>query len=210
MIHPHTELRPIDDAIGQGVFATKRIPRGTITWTLDALDQRFSPERLAKLPPEYMEIMEHFAYPNGSGDWILCWDLARWMNHSCRPNALSTGWDIDFALRDIEAGEQLTTDYASLNVETPFDCLCGEPGCRGRITAADFEPMAPIWDKLLREAASLALSVDQPLWPFVTFKAEVRAGCQDPETIPSILGHRFDTASPGASRGGPTPGPIRS
>ena len=132
------------------------------------------------------------------------------MNHSCNPNALSTGWDIDFALRDIEAGEQLTTDYASLNVETSFDCLCGSPNCRGRISAADFEPMAPAWDKLLRESASLALSVDQPLWPFVEFKAEVRAGCQDPDTIPSILAHRHDAPPPSASRRGPTTGPAGS
>lgn len=210
MIHPHTELRAIDDAIGHGVFATKRIPRGTITWTLDSLDQRFSPERMARLGPDYLELMEHFAYPNGSGDWILCWDLGRWMNHSCNPNALSTGWDIDFALRDIEVGEQLTTDYASLNVEASFDCLCGEPNCRGRISAADFEPMAETWDKLLRESAAMCLSVEQPLWNWIENKAEVRAGCQNPETIPSILGHRRETAPPSQTGGRPAPGAARS
>jgi hypothetical protein len=31
MIHPHSELRLINDAIGQGVVATKFIPRGAIT-----------------------------------------------------------------------------------------------------------------------------------------------------------------------------------
>ena len=29
MIHPHSELRSINDAIGQGVVATRLIPRGT-------------------------------------------------------------------------------------------------------------------------------------------------------------------------------------
>jgi hypothetical protein len=210
VIHPHTELRAIDDSIGHGLFATKRIPRGTITWTLDALDQRFSPERLAELGPDYTELMEHFAYPNGSGDLILCWDLARWMNHSCNPTALSTGWDIDFALRDIEAGEQLTTDYASLNVEASFECLCGEPSCRGTISAADFEPMAEGWDKKLREAAVLALSVDQPLWSWVANPDEVRAGCRNPETIPSILAHRAEVRPRSGEFSRPGPGAADS
>ena len=32
MIHPDTELRFISPEIGFGVFATKLIPQGTITW----------------------------------------------------------------------------------------------------------------------------------------------------------------------------------
>ena len=38
-----------DTRIGWGVFATKPIPRGTITWALDALDQRFTDEQIAAL-----------------------------------------------------------------------------------------------------------------------------------------------------------------
>ena len=39
MIHPDTELRYVNDAIGYGVFATRHIPCGTITWVRDHLDQ---------------------------------------------------------------------------------------------------------------------------------------------------------------------------
>ena len=39
MIHPHTELRFINEQMGFGVFATQFIPKGTIIWALDELDQ---------------------------------------------------------------------------------------------------------------------------------------------------------------------------
>jgi hypothetical protein len=50
MVHPHTELRFVSPQIGWGVFATRLIPRGTIVWALDSLDQRFTPDQVAALP----------------------------------------------------------------------------------------------------------------------------------------------------------------
>jgi hypothetical protein len=50
MVHPDTELRFVSPAIGWGVFATRDIPTGTITWALDALDQHFSDEDMRRLP----------------------------------------------------------------------------------------------------------------------------------------------------------------
>ena len=32
---------------------------------------------------------------------ILCWDNARFVNHSCEPNCLTGGFDFEFAIRDI-------------------------------------------------------------------------------------------------------------
>ena len=46
MLHPHTELRHINQALGYGVVATRLIPRGTIIWVLDKLDQTFTRLRL--------------------------------------------------------------------------------------------------------------------------------------------------------------------
>ena len=50
MVHPHTEIRFVNDIIGWGVFASRFIPKGTIIWALDPLDQRFTPEQVATLP----------------------------------------------------------------------------------------------------------------------------------------------------------------
>lgn len=190
MIHPDTELRPIDETIGLGVFATRRIPKGTIVWTLDALDQKLGPDQLRTLGPAYRKLVERYAYPNELGHWILCWDLGRWVNHSCAPNALSTGWDFDFAVRDIEAGEQITNDYSALNLEAGFECLCGEATCRRRIRPADFERLAPGWDEQVRSAAAVAADVEQPLWQWIANKVAVRSAFANPVKVPSILRHR--------------------
>lgn len=191
MIHPHTELRVVDESIGLGVFATKRIPRGTVMWTLDALDQKFGPTELARLDKGYLKLLEHYAFPNASGDWILCWDLGRWVNHSCNPNNMSTGWNFDLAIRDIEEGEQLTSDYGSLNLEAPFRCLCGDPSCRGRIRPDDFKRFAQDWDQQVQAAAADGGKLDQPLLKWLTDKSAARTAFSQPAKIPSILRHRY-------------------
>jgi hypothetical protein len=48
MLHPDTELRFVNRTIGYGVFATRMIPRGTITWVRDRLDQAFTPAQMGR------------------------------------------------------------------------------------------------------------------------------------------------------------------
>lgn len=65
-----------------------------------------------------------------TGLLLLCADNARWINHSDDPNVDTTlplfhTQNIDRALRDIAAGEELTMDYTRAEDE-PFK---GFPGC---------------------------------------------------------------------------------
>ena len=61
------------------------------------------------------------------------------INHSCEPNCGLYGQIGLVALRDIEANEELTIDYATAgSVLEDFDCNCGTPNCRGRITDQDY------------------------------------------------------------------------
>ncbi len=56
--------------------------------------------------------------------------------HSCAPNCrISFQAMAMVALREIEVGEAITFDYATTEsaITQAFDCLCGAPGCRGRI-----------------------------------------------------------------------------
>lgn len=191
MIHPDTELRQAGEKIGLGVFATRRIPRGTIVWVLDDLDQRFDAGRIRALGPRYASLLDRYGYLNGSGERVLCWDLARWVNHSCGANAISTGWDFDIAVRDLEAGEELTNDYGCLNLERRFRCHCGEPACRRTVSPADFERLADVWDERVRGAFPELGKVPQPLWAWVKPKRAVYAGLRDPSRVPSIRSHRW-------------------
>lgn len=176
MFHPHTELRFVSESIGLGVFATQLIPKGTITWALDALDQVFPPTALDSMSPMLRGVMDKYSFTDRRGKLILCWDHARFVNHSCEANCLSPGgFDFEIAVRDIHAGEELTDDYGTLNIDHGFECLCGSKGCRGRIMPDDAVRMADTWDGLIQGAVSRIGSVKQPLWELVKDPEEVKA-----------------------------------
>jgi hypothetical protein len=63
------------------------------------------------------------------------------MNHSCEPN-LWMGDEVTVtAMRDIEAGEELTMDYACWcddGYVFTRDCGCRAEGCRGVVTGSDW------------------------------------------------------------------------
>ncbi|HTA44043.1 MAG TPA: SET domain-containing protein [Bryobacteraceae bacterium] len=189
MIHPDTELRFISREMGYGLFAAKPIPRGTITWVGDALDQIVSTERFADLPGPLRSQAYKYSYVNGRGDRILCWDHGRFVNHSCAANCLSPGFDFEIAVRDIGAGEEITDDYGTLNLEEPFDCLCHARTCRGSITPDDPLRCAPQWDASLASAFSSIPRVDQPLWELVCEKGGVSRVLAGEIPLPSVLAY---------------------
>jgi hypothetical protein len=189
MIHPATELRFISPTIGSGVFATKLIPRGTITWTQCALDRVLTTEEARALGPSYQPILERYAYQNARGDHVLCWDLGRFMNHSCRPAVLSPGFDVDVAIRDVLPGEELTCDYALLNLDDEMDCSCGAPGCRQRIRLDDPSRLLAGWDEQVRLAFASVGDVEQPLWPFLRQQDEIAAAARGDVPVPSCGRH---------------------
>ena len=65
---------------------------------------------------------------------------ADYFNHCCDPNAGLQGQIGLVALRDIAAGEQVCFDYAMSDSSDydEFECRCGAPSCRGRVTGADW------------------------------------------------------------------------
>ena len=56
-------------------------------------------------------------------------------NHSCEPNSYVNDCIKLFALRDVNAGEELTIDYGTTYISNTqnFKCLCGTESCRGQI-----------------------------------------------------------------------------
>jgi hypothetical protein len=169
LIHPHTQLRFINQAIGFGVFATRFIPRGTLTWVCDELDQIVDAGRVLALPPFYRRLLDTYTFRDRHGRHVLCWDLARFMNHSCAPCCLGPDSSFEIAVRDIQAGEELTDDYASLQLQAheSFRCHCSIPGCRQWISSADFAHCSPAWDRLIDEVMKLPAHVPQPLAPIL-------------------------------------------
>lgn len=63
-----------------------------------------------------------------------------YINHSCDPNCGLRGEITFVAMRDINANEELTFDYAMLdNEDYEFKCLCGSPNCRKIIRGHDWK-----------------------------------------------------------------------
>ncbi len=166
MIHPAAELRFVSPEVGYGVFATEPIPRGTIAWTLCRFDMIFSPIEVADLPAPYWPIIEKYGYTDADGNQILCWDNGRYVNHSCDPAMLGVGGSFDIAVRDIARGEEITCDYAGLNLTTALACRCGTSSCRGVIGGDDVLRIWPELDARIAQALRHARDVAQPLLPF--------------------------------------------
>ena len=60
-------------------------------------------------------------------------------NHSCEPNLVVRGQIIFVAVRPVEAGEELTHDWATTDDDDyELDCRCGAQTCRRVITGQDW------------------------------------------------------------------------
>lgn len=162
MIHPNTELRFISQEKGYGVVATAFIPKGTITWVQDKLDREFTPEQFAAFEPHYQSVLDTYCFRNNKGNLILCWDHSRYVNHSFHSNCLTTAYDFEIAVRDIQPGEELTDDYGYLNIDEPFRGI-DEKSRRKTVYPDDLLRYHKIWDKKIGNAFSLLGKVNQPL-----------------------------------------------
>ena len=131
------------DVHGLGVFAAKRIPKGTriIEYvgervSHDEADRRYE-EKDANDSHTFLFIVDSKTVIDAGVDG----NDARFFNHSCDPNCESTVEKRRVyieAIRDIDAGAELTYDYQIQredddpdNIDEVFACRCGFPKCRG-------------------------------------------------------------------------------
>ena len=163
MLHPDTKLQHINSKKGYGIIATRYIPKGTVTWVRDELDQVISPQRYHELGADYQELLETYSYRDRKGDYILCWDLARYINHSSISNCLTTAYEFEIAVRDIYPGEELTDDYGYLNIREPFFCQKEAGTDREVIYPDDLLRFYRQWDHQLLDAFQYFEYVHQPL-----------------------------------------------
>ena len=188
MIHPNTELRLIDESIGYGVFATAFIPQGTITYVKDSLELEFSPEAYRSHPPTLQTHIDKYSYIDERGYRIVSWDFAKYVNHCCHANTLSTGYGFEVAIRDIQPGEQITDEYAMFNLTEPMPVNCGGTGCRGCVQPEDFDRLVPVWDGKLLAMWPNVYQVAQPLWELLsdTVQAQLAQAKEDPAQYRSV------------------------
>ena len=119
---------------GKGCFATKAFSRRKKI-------AEYSGERISDLEArKRARGRRHLRICDIDGKWSI--DGARggngthYINHSCDPNAYMQtlyGHVLFFALRDINAGEEITIDYEQTLLPDSRRCGCGAKNCRGTI-----------------------------------------------------------------------------
>jgi hypothetical protein len=117
MMMVDTELKP-SPIHGLGVFLLAPVRRGDLIWRFDArIDRVYTEEEIATLPAHMQRYLRTYSTWHGeTGLFVLCGDNGRYFNHSDDPttvsNAISFGEDR--AIRDLAAGEELTSDYGTI------------------------------------------------------------------------------------------------
>lgn len=124
---------------GRGLFAREPIAKGEIVCIKGG--RIFNRETLREvaqsLGPAEIQIAEDlFIGPlteqEREGSMIFS-------NHSCEPNIGVQGQIVFVAMRDIDAGEELTHDWATTDDDAyEMECNCGAASCRKIITGQDW------------------------------------------------------------------------
>ena len=124
---------------GRGLFAAEPIEKGEIVCIKGGyiFNRRTLQEVTKTLGPAETQIAEDlFIGPlseqEREGSMIFS-------NHSCEPNIGVQGQIVFVALRDIQAGEELTHDWATTDDDSyEIECKCGAGTCRKVITGQDW------------------------------------------------------------------------
>jgi len=138
LISPKAEVK--DSSIhGRGLFALEPIRKGEIVCIKGGhIFNRETLEDVAQsLGPAEIQVAENlFIGPldeqEREGSMIFS-------NHSCEPNIGVKGQIVFVAMRDIDAGEELTHDWATTDDDDyEMECKCGALSCRRIITGQDW------------------------------------------------------------------------
>ncbi len=137
--NPKLELRACVEKGGFGLFAREPIAKDEVlcVWGGEIRTE----DELDSLPVEVtthgIQIEENiYLLPLSLGE-----DPADYVNHSCNPNAGLRGQICLVAMKDIAVDDEICFDYAMSDSSDydEFECHCGTPNCRKRITGNDWK-----------------------------------------------------------------------
>jgi RimJ/RimL family protein N-acetyltransferase len=122
---------------GRGLFAARPIPAGEAIAVMGG--RRLDDAQLAEYQHDHPR---YVAAAIGEDQHVLLDDgPLRFLNHSCDPNLWLADEVTVVARRDIDAGQELTIDYALYTVDPSWTlrCACQTIPCRGVITGSDWQ-----------------------------------------------------------------------
>jgi hypothetical protein len=97
---------------GKGLIARDLIPAGTLVWALKrGFDVELTKAQFEDLAPNARDQVARYIYTDVlTGNYILCSDDAKYMNHSDTPNTRTEGRQT-VASSQIEPGQEITCNY---------------------------------------------------------------------------------------------------
>lgn len=125
---------------GRGLVALEDIGKGEVVavkggHVVSTATLRSLPERLQKTDVQIADDLHLVALADDEYEPVMLF-----LNHSCEPNVGFGGNSLLVAMRDVQAGEELTTDYALFDDhDGVMVCECGRPCCRGVIDGHDWQ-----------------------------------------------------------------------
>lgn len=109
VVKTYLDKSPIN---GIGLFAGEFIPKGKKIWIFTPkLDLAFKNVQVKS--KHIFDYLHKYCFKH-NGHYILCIDDARFINHSETPNADDKTFPYTIAARDIQEGEEITSDYREL------------------------------------------------------------------------------------------------
>jgi SET domain-containing protein len=139
-ISPKARKGAPSEIAGRGLVAVEPIDKGEVVAVkgghLVTNEQlRSMPERLQNSDVQITDELHLVALTEEEYEAVMLF-----INHSCEPNVGFAGNVVLVSMRDIDAGEELTTDYAMFDdYEGSMDCACGRTACRRRIDGRDWQ-----------------------------------------------------------------------
>jgi hypothetical protein len=138
-ISPKARKGEVSPIAGRGLRAVAPIAKDEVvaikgghivdTATLNALPERLRNSEVQIADGFHLVALEEAEYE----------PVMLFLNHSCEPNVGFAGNVVLVAMRDVAAGEELTTDYALFDdTDATMNCTCGTPSCRGTIHGRDW------------------------------------------------------------------------
>lgn len=126
---------------GRGGFAIGRVRKGArlIEYVGEKITKAEAAKRIAADNPFIFTLDDEFDV-----DGAVPWNPAKFLNHSCEPNAEAEIIDGRIwikALRTIQPGEEITFNYSyDLENHEEHPCRCGAAQCVGYMVAEEFFP----------------------------------------------------------------------
>lgn len=125
---------------GRGLFAIKPIKKGEIVAIKGGhiVGWKTLKKHEKLIGASYLQIADNFVLAPLKKSEVE--KVMMFLNHSCNPNVGVRGEITFVAMRNIKAGEELTTDYAMIDDDDyRMKCNCSARNCRKIVTGKDWK-----------------------------------------------------------------------